>query len=73
MRNRDLTCTSDRRRGVGVLAAEVAENEAERLDACAEAGDLITGLLDRPLRGGVGGDASDMEPAGTVFEERRRV
>ncbi|MFF2410023.1 hypothetical protein [Streptomyces sp. NPDC058092] len=34
--------------GVGVLAVAVAENEAERLDACAEVGGQIAGLLGRP-------------------------
>lgn len=38
--------------GVGVLAVAVAENEAERLDACVEVGGQMADLLGRPLRDG---------------------
>jgi hypothetical protein len=47
--------------GGGVLVLSVAEQEAQRVEARAEFGGEIPGLLHCPVPGGVGGDAGDVQ------------
>lgn len=49
--------------GAGVLAVPVAQDEAQRLDTAAQVAGEVAGLLGRPLRGRVRGDAADVQPA----------
>jgi hypothetical protein len=53
-------CTEDSVEGWGVLAVSVAEQEAQRVGACAEVRGEVAGLLLRPVPRGVGGDVGDV-------------
>ncbi|XIF73698.1 hypothetical protein Q4V65_01945 [Kutzneria buriramensis] len=68
-----LVCFEDSVEGGGVLAVSVAEEEAEGLDTAIQVVGEVMGLLGRPLRGRVRGDAGDVERADVMLEERQRV
>jgi hypothetical protein len=69
----DTLGREDRVEGLAVLAVPVADQETQRLEAHAQVGGEVAGLLHGPLRRGVSGDAGDVQAARAVLEEDQRV
>jgi hypothetical protein len=57
----------------GVFAVAIAQDKPQRLDTAAQPTGEVTGLLGRPLRGGMRRDAGDVELASAMLEECQRV
>lgn len=69
----DSLSFEDRVEGFGVLAVPVADHKAQRLEAHAHLKSEVAGLLGRPLRSRMSGDAGDVEAARAVLEEDQRL
>jgi hypothetical protein len=59
--------------GAGEVRSAVADEEPEVPEPVAEVEGQVADLLDRPVTGGVGGDAADVHAAGAVLDEHQDV
>jgi hypothetical protein len=69
----DVVGGEDGVEGLGIAGVAVAQQVAEGGGVLAEVGEEVSGELGGPVRGGVGGDAEDVNGAGADFHDVEHV